>query len=349
MVPGKRKGDMRAPYMEVWARRCGRGGVGAGGERLSGDDIIEVQDLKHAFNGFQAVRGISFTVRRGEIFSFLGPNGAGKSTTINILTTLLPLQQGTVRVAGHDVAREPGRVREAIGIVFQDDVLDRDLTVWETMEFHGRLYSIPRDERKARIDEMLAVVELDAKRNERTKNLSGGMKRRLQIARGLLTQPEVLFLDEPTQGLDTQTRMRMWDYIRGVNAAGTTVFLTTHYMEEADMLSDRISIIDHGRIIVSGTPEELKNRLGEDVVYLETGDDAKVRDALQGIDEIRSITESPRGLSITISADGSHCLPRIVERVHDAGIAITSVNLKKPTMDDVFVHYTGRELRDTGA
>ncbi|CCJ35044.1 daunorubicin resistance ABC transporter ATP-binding subunit [Methanoculleus bourgensis MS2] len=313
------------------------------------DDIIEVRDLEHAFNGVKAVRGISFSVRRGEIFSFLGPNGAGKSTTINILTTLLPIQRGTVRVAGYDVAREPERVRESIGIVFQDEVLDRDLTVWETMEFHGRLYSIPRDERRRRIDDMLTVVELEAKRNERTKNLSGGMKRRLEIARGLMTRPGVLFLDEPTQGLDPQTRMRMWDYIRQVNAAGTTIFLTTHYMEEADMLSDRISIIDHGRIIVSGTPEELKNTLGEDVVYLETGDDTKARESLQGVEEIQSITESPRGLSITISTDGSHCLPRIVERVRGAGIDISSVNLKKPTMDDVFVHYTGRELRDTGA
>jgi ABC-2 type transport system ATP-binding protein len=308
-----------------------------------------VRDLEHTFDDFAAVRGINFTVRRGEVFSFLGPNGAGKSTTINILTTLLPLQKGTVRVAGYDVAREPGKVRESIGIVFQDDVLDRDLTVWETMEFHGRLYAIPRDERRRRIDDLLRVVELGPKRDERTKNLSGGMKRRLQIARGLMTRPEVLFLDEPTLGLDPQTRMRMWEYIQGVNETGTTIFLTTHYMEEADLLSDRISIIDGGKIIVSGTPEELKNTLGEDVVYLETGDDTKARETLQGVGEIRSITESPRGLSITISADGSRCLPRIVEAVRSAGVGISSVNLKKPTMDDVFVHYTGRELRDAGA
>lgn len=251
-------------------------------------------------------------------------------------------------MAGYDVAREPEKVREAIGIVFQDEVLDRDLTVWETMEFHGRLYSIPRDERRSRIDAMLRVVELDAKRNERTKNLSGGMKRRLEIARGLMIRPEVLFLDEPTLGLDPQTRMRMWDYIRQVNATGTTIFLTTHYMDEADMLSDRISIIDHGRIVITGTPEELKSSLGEDVVYLETGDDAKAREALRELEEIRSIVGSPRGLSITVSTDGSHSLPRIVERVRGAGIEVASVNLKKPTMDDVFVHYTGRELRDTG-
>ncbi|MGB4279164.1 MAG: ATP-binding cassette domain-containing protein [Methanoculleus sp.] len=311
-------------------------------------DIIEVMDLEHTFGEVEAVRGISFAVKKGEIFSFLGPNGAGKSTTINILITLLPLQKGRVRVAGHDVARDPRKVREVIGIVFQDEVLDRDLTVWETMEFHGRIYGIPRDERRRRIDDLLAVVELDARRDERTKNLSGGMKRRLQIARGLLTRPEVLFLDEPTLGLDPQTRMRVWDYIRQVNEAGTTIFMTTHYMEEADMLSDRISIIDHGRIVVSGTPDELKNTLGEDVVYLETDDDERVREVLLGVEDVRSVTRSPRGLSVTISADGSHCLPRIIDRVRGAGIGIVSVNLKKPTMDDVFVHYTGRELRDGG-
>ncbi|NMC88607.1 MAG: ATP-binding cassette domain-containing protein [Methanomicrobiales archaeon] len=316
---------------------------------MEGADIIEVRDLEHTFNGIKAVRGITFSVRKGEIFSFLGPNGAGKSTTINILTTLLPPQTGMVQVAGYDVAREPDKVRKSIGIVFQDEVLDRDLTVWETMEFHGRLYSIPRGERRQRIADMLRVVELESKRDERTKNLSGGMKRRLEIARGLMTRPEVLFLDEPTSGLDPQTRIRMWDYIRQVNAAGTTIFLTTHYMEEADMLSDRISIIDHGRIVTTGTPDELKSSLGEDVVYLETVDDTKAREVLQGVGDIRSITDSLRGLSITISTDGSHCLPRIVERVRDAGIEISSVNLKKPTMDDVFVHYTGRELRDTGA
>ncbi len=311
-------------------------------------DIIEVVDLEHTFGEVEAVRGISFAVKKGEIFSFLGPNGAGKSTTINILITLLPLQKGRVRVAGHDVARDPRKVREVIGIVFQDEVLDRDLTVWETMEFHGRIYGIPRDERRRRIDDLLAVVELDARRDERTKNLSGGMKRRLQIARGLLTRPEVLFLDEPTLGLDPQTRMRVWDYIRQVNEAGTTIFMTTHYMEEADMLSDRISIIDHGRIVISGTPDELKNTLGEDVVYLETDDDERAREVLLGVEDVRSVTRSPRGLSVTISADGSHCLPRIIDRVRGAGIGIVSVNLKKPTMDDVFVHYTGRELRDGG-
>ncbi len=320
-----------------------------------GDNIIEVRDLEHAFGDFAAVRGISFTVRRGEIFSFLGPNGAGgKSTTINILTTLLPLQKGTVRVAGYDVARESGgEVRKAIGIVFQDDVLDRDLTVQETMEFHGRLYSIPpREERRRQIGDLLRVVELEFKRDERTKNLSGGMKRRLQIARGLMTRPEVLFLDEPTQGgLDPpQTRMRIWDYIRQVNGgAGTTIFLTTHYMEEADMLSDRISIIDHGRIVVTGTPGRTEERPRRGCRLPGDRRRQKGQGCPRGGDRRDPVGHGfDRGLSITISADGSHCLPIIVDAVRGAGIGISSVNLKKPTMDDVFVHYTGRELRDTG-
>ncbi|RXE56922.1 daunorubicin ABC transporter ATPase [Methanoculleus taiwanensis] len=311
-------------------------------------NIIEVENLEHSFDGFRAVKGISFSVREGEVFSFLGPNGAGKSTTINVLITLLPLQHGTVRIAGHDVAKEPARVRESIGVVFQNEVLDRDLTVWETMEFHGRLYGIPRDERRAKIEEMLGIVELSAKRNERTKNLSGGMKRRLEIARGLMTQPEVLFLDEPTIGLDPQTRLRMWDYIEQVNRGGTTIFLTTHYMDEADTLSDRISIIDHGEIVTTGTPDDLKNALGEDVIYLETGDNRAAEKALGDLPSIRNIMASPRGLVVTITEDASRCLPEVMDRVQREGIAIRSVNLKKPSMDDVFVHYTGRELRDTG-
>ncbi|KUG18945.1 MAG: ATP-binding cassette domain-containing protein [Methanomicrobiaceae archaeon] len=314
-----------------------------------GGSIIEVRNLEHTFDGIRAVDDVSFTVREGEIFSFLGPNGAGKSTTINVLITLLPLQKGTVRVAGYDLAEHPERVRESIGVVFQNQVLDRDLTVWETMEFHGRLYSIPREERRAKIDEMLRVVELEAKRDVLTKYLSGGMKRRLEIARGLMTTPRVLFLDEPTLGLDPQTRMRMWDYIRQVNNRGTTIFLTTHYMDEADRLSDRISIIDHGKIVVSGTPDGLKNALGEDVIYLGTTDDQAARAALGGLADVKRIRETPRGLTIISSGDAGRSLPGIIERVRAHGVSIRSINVKKPTMDDVFVHHTGRELRDSGS
>ncbi|MDD5024699.1 MAG: ATP-binding cassette domain-containing protein, partial [Methanoregula sp.] len=185
---------------------------------ISGEpEIIIVQDLEHAYGDAKAVEGISFSVKKGEIFSFLGPNGAGKSTAINVLITLLALQKGKATIAGYDVTREAQKVRESIGIVFQEITLDRDMTVWEILEFHGKLYSMPHAERRARIDELLRIVQLDGKRNVRTKHLSGGMKRRLEIARGLMTRPKVLFLDEPTIGLDPQTRMRMWDYIKNVN------------------------------------------------------------------------------------------------------------------------------------
>jgi len=310
------------------------------------DDIIEVLGLEHSFNGVKAVDGISFTVKRGEIFSFLGPNGAGKSTTINVLTTLLPLQKGQVRVAGHDVAKDPCRVRESIGIVFQEETLDRDLTVWETLEFHGRIYSMPRELRTARVEEMIKLVELDHKRSERVKRLSGGMKRRLEIARGLMTRPRILFLDEPTLGLDPQTRMRTWDYIKQVNKEGTTIFLTTHYMDEADALSDRISIIDHGRIIASGTAEELKNTLGSDMIYLDTADNEAARGVLEGVQDVRNVSSSSRGLVVTTRNDSTRSLPIILEKVKQGNIEIVSANLKKPTLDDVFVHYTGRAIRE---
>ena len=314
-------------------------------ESLLSEPIIEVRDLSHSFGDLVAVDSVSFTVRRGEIFSFLGPNGAGKSTTINVLTTLLPIQKGEVHIAGHDVAAEPGLVRKAIGIVFQEETLDRDLTVWEILEFHGRLYSMPRDERRARIDEMIRLVELEKKRDVLIKHLSGGMKRRLEIARGLMTRPEVLYLDEPTLGLDPQSRLRVWDYIRQVNREGTTIFLTTHYMDEADSLSDRINIIDHGKIIASGTSDELKNALGEDMIYLETGDDAKTMGVLRSLPEVRDVKPSFRGLSVTLTNEGTKTLPVILDRLKECGIVIRSANLKKPTLDDVFVHFTGREIR----
>jgi ABC-2 type transport system ATP-binding protein len=285
-------------------------------------------------------------VKEGEIFSFLGPNGAGKSTAINILITLLRVQKGWASVAGYDLATEPERVRESIGVVFQEVTLDRDMTVWEILEFHGRLYSMPVNERRRRIDELLELVKLEAKRDTLTKYLSGGMKRRLEIARGLMTRPRVLFLDEPTIGLDPQTRMRMWDYITSVNKEGTTIFLTTHYMDEADHLSDRISIIDNGKIIVTGRSWELKNTLGQDLIYLETSDNRAASDLLLTLESIRNISPKGKGIVVTTSEDGTKILPGILEKVRMGGISVLTVNLKKPSMDDVFVYYTGRELRD---
>jgi len=307
--------------------------------------VIEVSGLAHRFKETVAVDGISFSVPAGQIFSFLGPNGAGKSTTINVLTTLLAVQQGSVKVAGFDVAEQPEEVRRSIGIVFQEETLDRDLTVWEILEFHGNLYSMPRGERRARIDEMIRLVELEKKRDVLVKHLSGGMKRRLEIARGLMTRPKVLFLDEPTLGLDPQSRIHVWDYIRQVNREGTTIFLTTHYMDEADSLSDRISIIDHGKIIASGTSRELKDALGQDIISLETGDDVNAAELLRTLPEVKDVRPGMRGFSVTITGNGAACLPPVLERLKGAGISVAAVNVKRPTLDDVFVHFTGREIR----
>ena len=311
--------------------------------------IIVVENLEHRYGDFKAVDNISFSVKKGEIFSFLGPNGAGKSTAINILITLLSLQKGKATVAGYDVTKDPQSVRESIGIVFQDITLDRDMTVWEILEFHGRLYNMPDAERRARIDELLQLVQLEAKRGERIKSLSGGMKRRLEIARGLMTRPRVLFLDEPTIGLDPQTRMRMWEYIKGVNNEGTTIFLTTHYMDEADHLSDRISIIDHGKIVISGTSWELKNTLGRDIIYLETNDNGTAVRLLNGQPSIRDIKIKTKGFILMVNEDGTKVLPGIIDTLRNSKIEITTINLKKPSMDDVFVFYTGKEIRDEGA
>jgi ABC-2 type transport system ATP-binding protein len=308
--------------------------------------IIRVENLEHAYGTFKAVDGISFSVKKGEIFSFLGPNGAGKSTAINVLITLLAKQKGEATVAGYDVTSDPQKVRESIGIVFQDITLDRDMTVWEILEFHGRLYNMPREERQKRIAELLSLVQLDAKKDERTKNLSGGMKRRLEIARGLMTRPIVLFLDEPTIGLDPQTRMRMWEYIKGVNNEGTTIFLTTHYMDEADHLSDRISIIDQGKIVISGKPWELKNTLGQDHIYMETNDNEAAIRLLKDLPSVRDVKIKTKGFVLMVNVDGTKVLPVVIDTLRNAGIESSTINLKKPSMDDVFVFYTGKDLRD---
>jgi ABC-2 type transport system ATP-binding protein len=320
----------------------------ADGVTVLEDNIIEVNSLEYFFGDVKAVDNITFAVRKGEIFSFLGPNGAGKSTVINVLITLLPIQKGSARISGFDLKTEPEKVRESIGIVFQELTLDRDMTVQEILEYHGRLYSMPRTERQKRIDELLDLVELEGKRDTLTRHLSGGMKRRLEIARGLMTRPKVLFMDEPTIGLDPQTRIRIWEYVKDINRQGTTIFLTTHYMDEADQLSDRISIIDHGKIIATGKPWELKNALGQDLIYLETSDNRVARELLKKLDSVRGIREKTKGIVFMVSVDGTYLLPEIIDKLRNGGIGIKAVNLKKPSMDDVFVHYTGRELRDGG-
>lgn len=309
-------------------------------------NVIEVNNLEHSYGDLKAVDNISFTVKEGEIFSFLGPNGAGKSTVINILTTLRKIQKGKAKVNGYDVAKESKNVRRSIGIVFQMMCLDYEMTVYENLEYHGKIYSMSKEERRKRIGELLKLTELEIKKDTLVKDLSGGMKRRLELARGLMTKPAVLFLDEPTIGFDIQTRMRMWEYLRGIKKEGTTIFLTTHYMEEADQLSDRISIIDHGKIIVTGSALELKNKLGKDLLYLETSDNKAAAEVLRTIESVTSVSDDSKFLRVMLGVDVTQILPKIMDEIRKNGIEITSVNLKKPSMDDVFVHYTGHELRE---
>jgi len=310
------------------------------------ENVKEVNNLEHSYGDLKAVDNISFTVKKGEIFSFLGPNGAGKSTVINILTTLRKIQKGEAKVNGYDVAKESKDVRRSIGIVFQMMCIDYEMTVFENLEYHGKIYSMAKEHRRKRIDELIKLIELESKRNVLAKDLSGGMKRRLELARGLMTKPAVLFLDEPTVGFDIQTRMRMWEYLREIKKEGTTIFLTTHYMEEADQLSDRISIIDHGKIIVTGSGSELKNQLGKDLIYLETSDNKAAANVLRTIESVKGINEDMRFLRVMLGVDATHILPKIMDVVRQNGIEIATVNIKKPSMDDVFVHYTGHGLRE---
>jgi ABC-2 type transport system ATP-binding protein len=313
--------------------------------------MIETRGLRKSFRTrsgtVEAVRGIDLVVQEGEIFGFLGPNGAGKSTTISILCTLLAPTAGTARVAGIDVAYDPARVRQRIGLVFQDPSLDDQLTGRENLDFHAFIYSVPAAVRRQRIDEMLALVQLTDRAGSQVKTYSGGMKRRLEIARGMLHQPQILFLDEPTLGLDPQTRSHIWDYIRRLNRERqVTMMLTTHYMEEADELCNRIGIIDQGRIVAEGTPAQLKSGIGGDLVYLSlNGTSADLTPTLQGVPEVRSVKKVNEGFQLEV-AQGETAIPRLLEAVRAQGGAVTSISLKKPTLNDVFIKHTGRGIRD---
>jgi ABC-2 type transport system ATP-binding protein len=263
------------------------------------ENIIEVKNLVKQFGDFTAVNDISFSIKKGEIFAFLGPNGAGKSTTIKMLTTILNPTSGDIKLNGHDTTGDADAVRHSFGIVFQDPSLDDDLTALENMELHGVLYGVPGKARKERIEQLLNFVELWDRRGSQVKEFSGGMKRRLEIARGLLHHPAVLFLDEPTLGLDPQTRNHMWSYLQELNKTeGITVFFTTHYMEEAERIAQRIAIIDHGKIIASGTAEELKSQTGtpslEDAFLKLTGSVIRDEDA-NSTDRLRSQSKMWRG------------------------------------------------------
>ncbi|MDK2780992.1 MAG: type transport system ATP-binding protein [Archaeoglobi archaeon] len=308
---------------------------------------IEVEGLVKKFGDFEAVRGISFEVEKGEIFAFLGPNGAGKSTTVHILTTILKPTGGRAFVSGFDVLRNASEVRKRIGVVFQDPSVDRELTGYENMYIHGRIYGLKPMELREKIEKLLKFVELWDFRDKAVKNYSGGMQRRLEIARALLHEPEVLFLDEPTTGLDPQTRAKIWDYIQSIKEEkGMTIFLTTHYMEEAENLADRVAIMDHGRIIAEGTPESLKKLVGKDLIYLRLENPEKAEVLFEGLSENYSLLLDGR-IKIEVS-NASEELPKIFDLARERNVRITEVSYHRPTLNDVFLHLTGREIRESG-
>jgi ABC-2 type transport system ATP-binding protein len=308
---------------------------------------IEVTGLTKKFGDFTAVDCIDLQIEEGELFGLLGPNGAGKTTTISMLATILNPTSGTAKLNGFELKNQD-KVRKSIGIVFQDPSLDDELTGRENLDFHGRMYHMPKSLRRDRIDEVLRLVNLEDRADSQVKTYSGGMKRRLEIARGLMHHPKILFLDEPTLGLDPQTRRNIWEYIEKLNKEEKlTIILTTHYMEEADFLCSRIAIIDHGKIIALDTPEHLKNSMGGDILQIKTENKELLQSALrfEWIKEMKILNDS---LNVTVES-GEKAIPEILEAANKAGIKINSVNLQKPTLEDVFIHFTGRTIRDEEA
>src|SRR5262245_5092387 len=312
----------------------------------NGTKAVEVDGLVKRFGDFTAVDGISFSVEPGELFGFLGPNGAGKTTTISVLCTLMHPSGGEARVAGHDVVEARNEVRSSIGLVFQEVTLDDYLTGEEHRRFPAVLYGPPGGEFKRRMDPLLEMVGLTDWASQQTRFYSGGMKRRLEIARGLLHTPRVLFLDEPTIGLDPQTRVHIWDYVDELRARErTTMFLTTHYMDEAERC-DRIAISDRGHIVAIDSPDALKASVGVDTVTIETADDPKARDDIaRGLGVEGEVLDGGAGLRMRVP-DGESFVPRMFEHLT---VGVRNVNVRRPSLDDVFIQYTGREMRDAEA
>ena len=311
---------------------------------------IKVDSLSKHFQKFKAVDNISFQIEQGEIFGFLGPNGAGKSTTMMILTTLLKPTSGNASVQGFDVVTQAKKVRENIGFVQQEIGVDEYLTGRENLIFQSRISQMPKEKVNSRIDEVISLVELEEKQNEAAITYSGGMRKRLDIACGLIHRPKVLFLDEPTVGLDIQTRRKIWEYIRKIHKEfEMTLFVSTHYMEEADKLCDRVGIIDYGKIQVIDTPETMKNAMGSDMISFSLIDGiAKQDELINRIEQIEFVNQVTRKQGeITIkSSQCSEVIPKIFQTTSEMNIEIDSLSLNKPTLDDVFISYTGHNLRD---
>jgi ABC-2 type transport system ATP-binding protein len=312
-------------------------------------NAIEVERIVKKYGEFTAVDAVSFTVKEGEIFGLLGPNGAGKSTLIRMMTTLLPMTAGSARVAGHDVAGDPGGVRRTIGVIPQALTSDLDLTVEENLNIYAKLYEVPSKRRKEAIEELLETVDLTKWRGAQTKTLSGGMRRRLEIARGLVHSPKIFFLDEPTTGLDPVSRVAVWEMLANIKAKRKlTVLITTHYMDEADRLCNRIAIVDHGKLVALDTPEALKASVpGSNVIeaQFEHPPDAW-EERLRALPGVTSVQNLSAGMFRVLTANGSGTTTDLVEMAVVVGVPLKTLTVQNTTLDDVFVHYTGRQLRD---
>jgi ABC-2 type transport system ATP-binding protein len=315
-------------------------------EKMS-EIVIRAEGLTKIFNkSLVAVDHVNFSVKDGEIFGFLGPNGAGKTTTINMLITVLKPTEGTASVLGYDIVNQAREVRNIIGVVPQEYTADEDLTGYENVILCADLYGIPREISKKRALELLELVELTDFKDKRVETYSGGMRRRLELACGLINRPKVLFLDEPTLGLDVQTRAATWDYIRRLKKEyGMTLFMTTHYLEEADALCDRIAIIDHGKIIVTNTPGALKDSLGGDII-ISIKENADVSELIRSVEHVKEVKNENGSYRIKAES-GEVIAPLIIEALRKRGYTVTRLSLTEPTLNEVYLEYTGRAIRDT--
>jgi ABC-2 type transport system ATP-binding protein len=311
--------------------------------------VIEASGLVKSYSeNVLAVDGVDLSVSANTIYALLGPNGAGKTTTMSILTTLIEPTTGSAQVVGFDVVRQAGEVRRRIGVTFQEMVLDDDLTGRQALDYHGKLYRQKAKQRQEKIAELLVLVELEDAADRRINTYSGGMKRRVELARGLMTSPEVLFLDEPTTGLDPQNRANIWDYIKNLKEqSGLTLLLTTHYMDEAEALADRVSIIDHGRIVVEGTPYELIDQMGADTIRITgQGNSTSFIEKVQLLSFVQAVNASEGFIQIGVDS-GNRRLAEVVSLAQSNSLTITDISVTKPSLGDVFLKYTGRQLRDT--
>lgn len=317
-------------------------------ERVNNELAIEAKGLVKIYDGeVLAVDGIDLAIQANTIYAMLGPNGAGKTTTFSMLTTLLEPTEGTAKVSGFDVLKQANDVRRQIGVTFQEAVLDSELTGRQALDYHGRLYEMSKESRREKITELLALVELEEAADRLISTYSGGMKRRLELIRGLMTNPSVLFLDEPTLGLDPQSRARIGDYILDLKEKqGLTVLLTTHYMDEAELLADKVGIIDRGKILVEGTPAELVDQLGADVIIIQgSGNSEEFIQKVNALPYTEMVTNANGIVQIGVGS-GSQRLVEILSQAHEAGYQVEDVSVSKPSLGDVFLKYTGRQFRD---